>query len=92
MALTDAGPINGLVHVAGGLALDQWARTEELTLETFDAVIALNLRAALVTSQAVASRLIAQGDGGASVRPSFLDSDDLPVFVHDAELRRRLKP
>ena len=29
-------------------------------------------------------------DGGSSVRPSFLDADDLPVFVHDADLRTRL--
>lgn len=29
-------------------------------------------------------------DGGSSARPSFLDADDLPVFVHDAELRARL--
>jgi len=29
-------------------------------------------------------------DGGSSVRPSFLDADDLPVFVHDADLRARL--
>jgi len=29
-------------------------------------------------------------DGGTSARPSFLDADDVPVFVHDADLRRRL--
>lgn len=29
-------------------------------------------------------------DGGSSVRPSYLDADDLPVFVRDAELRARL--
>jgi NAD(P)-dependent dehydrogenase (short-subunit alcohol dehydrogenase family) len=29
-------------------------------------------------------------DGGTAARPSFLDEDNLPVFVHDAELRRRL--
>jgi NAD(P)-dependent dehydrogenase (short-subunit alcohol dehydrogenase family) len=29
-------------------------------------------------------------DGGSSVRPSFLDASDLPVFVHDADLRARL--
>jgi NAD(P)-dependent dehydrogenase (short-subunit alcohol dehydrogenase family) len=29
-------------------------------------------------------------DGGSSARPSFLDADDLPVFVHDAALRERL--
>ncbi|HLX87275.1 MAG TPA: SDR family NAD(P)-dependent oxidoreductase [Acidimicrobiales bacterium] len=31
-------------------------------------------------------------DGGSSVRPSFLDADDLPVFVHDPQLRARLEP
>jgi NAD(P)-dependent dehydrogenase (short-subunit alcohol dehydrogenase family) len=29
-------------------------------------------------------------DGGSSARPSFLDEDNLPVFVTDPELRRRL--
>ena len=29
-------------------------------------------------------------DGGSSARPSFLDADDLPLFVHDADLRSRL--
>jgi hypothetical protein len=29
-------------------------------------------------------------DGGTSARPSFLDDDNLPVFVRDPELRARL--
>ena len=29
-------------------------------------------------------------DGGSSIRPSFLDADGLPVFVHDDALRARL--
>ncbi len=29
-------------------------------------------------------------DGGSSARPSFLDDDNLPIFVHDPELRARL--
>jgi 3-oxoacyl-[acyl-carrier protein] reductase len=29
-------------------------------------------------------------DGGSSARPSFLDDDNLPVFVRDSELRARL--
>jgi 3-oxoacyl-[acyl-carrier protein] reductase len=60
-------PIHGLVHVAGGLGLDRWERTEELSLTAFDDVIDRNLRAAFVTSQAVASRLIGRGHGGAIV-------------------------
>jgi len=60
-------PIHGLVHVAGGLGLDEWERTETLSLEAFDAVLDRNLRAAFVTSQAVASRMISRGHGGAVV-------------------------
>jgi NAD(P)-dependent dehydrogenase (short-subunit alcohol dehydrogenase family) len=30
-------------------------------------------------------------DGGSSARPSFLDADNLPVFVQDDELRARLR-
>ena len=29
-------------------------------------------------------------DGGSSVRPSYLDADNVPVFVHDELLRARL--
>jgi NAD(P)-dependent dehydrogenase (short-subunit alcohol dehydrogenase family) len=29
-------------------------------------------------------------DGGSSARPSFLDAENLPVFMHDPELRARL--
>ena len=62
-ALAGAGTLHGLVHVAGGLDLDQWERTEQISLATFDDVLALNLRAAFVTSQAVAARLIVQPNG-----------------------------
>ena len=30
-------------------------------------------------------------DGGTSVRPTVNDADELPVFVHNQELRARLK-
>ena len=29
-------------------------------------------------------------DGGSTIRPSYLGPDDIPVFVEDGELRRRL--
>ncbi|HTD49240.1 MAG TPA: SDR family NAD(P)-dependent oxidoreductase, partial [Acidimicrobiia bacterium] len=45
-ALDDVGPLYGLVHIAGGLGLDQWERTERMSLDTFDDVLALNQRAA----------------------------------------------
>jgi 3-oxoacyl-[acyl-carrier protein] reductase len=65
--LRDAGPVDGLVYVAGGLRVEQWAPTERLGLETFDAVLALNLRAALSTSQVVASQLITASRPGSIV-------------------------
>jgi NAD(P)-dependent dehydrogenase (short-subunit alcohol dehydrogenase family) len=57
-ALRDVGPLDGLVYVAGGLRVDQWAPTERLALESFDDVLALNLRGALSTSQVVAAELV----------------------------------
>jgi 3-oxoacyl-[acyl-carrier protein] reductase len=71
-ALGDVGSLYGLVHIAGGLGLDQWERTERMSLDTFDDVLALNQRAAFVTSQAVASRLIADGERGAIVHLSSI--------------------
>jgi NAD(P)-dependent dehydrogenase (short-subunit alcohol dehydrogenase family) len=66
-ALSEAGEVRGLVHVAGGLRVEQWSATEDVALEVFDEVVALNLRAAVVTSQAVATRLIGQRRGGSIV-------------------------
>jgi NAD(P)-dependent dehydrogenase (short-subunit alcohol dehydrogenase family) len=66
-ALAGVPSIDGLVQVAGGLRADQWAPTERIAPETFDAVLALNLRAALTTSQLVAERCKAHGRGGSIV-------------------------
>jgi NAD(P)-dependent dehydrogenase (short-subunit alcohol dehydrogenase family) len=66
-ALTDVGDTDGLVHVVGGLGIDQWAPTEKLPAETFDAVLARNVGAALTTSQVIARRLIAAKRPGSIV-------------------------
>lgn len=66
-ALADIGAINGLVHVVGGLGVDQWAPTERIAPETFDAVLDRNLRAALTTSQVIARHLIAAKQRGSIV-------------------------
>ena len=39
---------------------------------------------------AMQARQVLAVDGGASVKPAYVDDDGLPVFVRDAELRRRL--
>jgi len=197
----ERGDLAGLVHVAGGMAPQQWARVTELDPGAFDDVVALNLRAPFLTLRGFGARLAERGrgsivvvasisgiesmpygapysaakagvmalvrtaavelgpagvrvnaiapgtvrtaknaagrpsddtpaeraaiplgrrgtpadiagaalylvsdlaafvsghtlvvDGGSSARPSYLDDDDLPVFVHDAELRARLRP
>jgi NAD(P)-dependent dehydrogenase (short-subunit alcohol dehydrogenase family) len=61
------GPLHGLVQVAGGLQLHQWAPLIDTDGETFDAVVRLNLRAPLLTSRAVARHLARQGSGGSIV-------------------------
>jgi 3-oxoacyl-[acyl-carrier protein] reductase len=62
-----AGPLHGLVHVAGGLRPDQWGSLVTTTPETFGEIIELNLESAFVTSQAAAARLLEQDTGGSVV-------------------------
>jgi len=62
-----AGPLHGLVHVAGGLFPNQWAPLLETAPETFDSVLELNLRSAFLTTRAVGAQLVEQGTGGSIV-------------------------
>jgi 3-oxoacyl-[acyl-carrier protein] reductase len=64
---SEANPLHGLVHVAGGLLPEQWTAFREMAPETFDAVVDLNLRSAFLTTQAVGNRLVEQGTGGSIV-------------------------
>ena len=64
---TTLGPLHGLVHVAGGLFGPQWAPLLDLDPAVFDEVHDLNLRSVLLTSQAVARKLVEQGTGGSIV-------------------------
>jgi 3-oxoacyl-[acyl-carrier protein] reductase len=64
---SEAGPLHGLVHVAGGLFPEQWASLRETAPETFDAVVDLNLGSAFLTTRAVGDCLVEQGTGGSIV-------------------------
>jgi 3-oxoacyl-[acyl-carrier protein] reductase len=63
----EAGPLHGLVHVAGGLFPEQWASLRETAPETFDAVVDLNLGSAFLTTRAVGNCLVEQRTGGSIV-------------------------
>jgi NAD(P)-dependent dehydrogenase (short-subunit alcohol dehydrogenase family) len=64
---TDLDPLLGLVHVVGGMTSEQWSSIATMAPETFAAVTDLNLQSAFVTTQAVGTRLLAQGRGGSIV-------------------------
>jgi NAD(P)-dependent dehydrogenase (short-subunit alcohol dehydrogenase family) len=61
------GPLHGLVHVAGGISLEQWAPTRQLTIDALRAVMELNLDAAITTTRIVAGHLRAQSSPGSMV-------------------------
>jgi len=66
-ALGVAGPYDILINNAG---TNRPAPFTEVTIEDFDAVASLNLRAAFFVAQAVAKGLIAAGRGGAIIQMS----------------------
>ena len=66
------GVLHGLVHVAGGIGPEQWGSLLSVPLVTFDEVLELNLRAALITMRAVASRLVDRNSGGSIVSVSSI--------------------
>lgn len=61
------GPLRGMVHVAGGFRLHQWAPLTQLDDPEFDEVVALNFGSAVTTTKAVGAHLVRQGTGGSIV-------------------------
>jgi 3-oxoacyl-[acyl-carrier protein] reductase len=59
----ELGTVDGLVNVVGGTRASQWRRLVEYPGDTFDDVLALNLRTALLTSQAAARVMLPRGVG-----------------------------
>jgi NAD(P)-dependent dehydrogenase (short-subunit alcohol dehydrogenase family) len=66
-ALADAGSVDGLVHVVGGMRGDVWAGVADASLATVDDVLRLNLHSAFVTTAAVGRRLLDAGAAGSIV-------------------------
>ena len=85
------GPLHGLVHVAGGIRGEHWAPLLEMSLDTFDAVMDLNLRAAVVTMKSVAARVVANGRGGSLVVVSSVAAfGAMPFAAHYAAAKSAL--
>ncbi|MBL7518009.1 SDR family oxidoreductase, partial [Frankia sp. CNm7] len=61
------GSVDGLAHVGGGPRPGHWQRADEFPVADLDEVLDLNLRAALLTSQAAARAMTAAGHGGSIV-------------------------
>ena len=66
-AIAGAGEIELLVNCAGITILEPFLET---TVEAFDKVLGVNLRAGMVVAQAVAKGMVARGNGGAIVNIS----------------------
>lgn len=61
------GGVDGLVHVVGGQRPEHWHPLAGYPVATLDEVLDLNLRSALLTSQAVAEHLLDTGRPGSIV-------------------------
>lgn len=66
-ALADAGALDGLVHVVGGLPTPRWDRIVDSTTEGWDEVLRRNLTTTTVSTRVVARHLVAAGRPGAIV-------------------------
>ena len=62
-ALDEVGPVDGLVHVVGGMRGDVWGRTDLVPLDAVESVLRLNLTSAFTTTRAVGRRLVEQEHG-----------------------------
>lgn len=78
-ALADAGALDGLVHVVGGLPLDNWASIVEGTTGDWETVVTRNLVTAAVSTRVVARRLQAAGRPGSIVHiASIVGLESMP--------------
>jgi NAD(P)-dependent dehydrogenase (short-subunit alcohol dehydrogenase family) len=75
------GPFGHLVNVVGGNLADDYGRTAELDMESFDRVMARNLRYAMVSCREVARTLLARGEGGSVVNVSSKAARGTPLLA-----------
>ncbi|CUU57489.1 NAD(P)-dependent dehydrogenase, short-chain alcohol dehydrogenase family [Parafrankia irregularis] len=66
-AVAAFGSVDGLVHVVGGQRPRHWQPLDDFPVTDLDEVIDLNLRSALLTSQAAARAMTASARGGSIV-------------------------
>jgi 3-oxoacyl-[acyl-carrier protein] reductase len=66
-ALDGLPPLHGLVHVVGGMPIDDWAPVVGMPPDRFAAVVDFNLQSAFVAAQAVARRLVDADAAGSIV-------------------------
>jgi NAD(P)-dependent dehydrogenase (short-subunit alcohol dehydrogenase family) len=66
-ALADAGELDGLVHVVGGLPTARWDRVVDQSTESWNEVLTRNLITATVSMRVVARRLVAARRPGSIV-------------------------
>lgn len=66
-ALADAGPLDGLVHVVGGLPTPRWAAVVDQSTDGWDEVVTRNLTTTAVSTRVVGRRMLAEGRTGAIV-------------------------
>ncbi|NNE75330.1 MAG: SDR family oxidoreductase [Acidimicrobiales bacterium] len=80
-AAADAGRFDGLVNVVGGVQVPYWDRLLDYPIETFDHLIATNLRYALVGCAHVARGLVDAGRPGSMVNISSIASRSAPLMA-----------
>jgi NAD(P)-dependent dehydrogenase (short-subunit alcohol dehydrogenase family) len=78
---TALGPIRHLVNVVGGNLVDDYHRSAELDMASFDRVVARNLRYALVACREVARPLLADGLDGSIVNISSKAAAGTPLLA-----------
>ncbi len=77
---TTKARLYGLVNIAGGAAPDTWMPSTRVTRDDWRALFAANLETAFFTSQAVATKLVADGLPGSIVSVSSISGMNTAPF------------